>query len=102
MDKKPFNFSFCIGWIPPYIDILSTDDKLIEIRVYASEKLDLMQKQLLLVDVRSKDFSFDFSAIKDCVYGLKTVIFQCDNRLNPIQSKDNVKYTGKLSQMSWK
>ena len=99
--NKPFNFSFSSQWKLPYIAILSSDDELLDTRYHASRCLSDMQHKLSLLSVYSMTFMSDVKTINHCVHSLKTIINQCDYRLNPVELKDNVLYTDKLSGRRW-
>ena len=93
-----FKFSFCYTWKGLYIDAFAQDERLLNIRSYASECLVLMQEKANSLSVYNKDFSFESKRLVHCVYSLNAIIHQCDSRLNSKENKDNVLYTGKLSQ----
>ena len=96
--KTPFNFVFSYTWKAIYIDVFAQDERLLSIRGYASECLVLMQAKTKELSIYNKTFSGTVRDITHCVYSLKCIINQCDSRLNSQEKKDDVLYTGKLSQ----
>jgi len=96
--KTPFKFVFSYVWKAIYIDAFAQDERLLSIRQYACECLILMQDKTNKLNIHDKTFSGTVRDITHCVYSLKCIIHQCDSRLNSQEKKDDVLYTGKLSQ----